>query len=45
MVEADTVKEEATSEEDTKRTGRIPVYFTNLFGFLLNFFLHITLQK
>jgi len=45
MVEADTAKEEITSEEeDTKHIGRI-VYFTNLFGFLLNFFLHITLQK
>jgi hypothetical protein len=42
----DPVKEEATSEEeDTKRTVRIPVYLTNFLGFLLNFFLHFTLQK
>ena len=33
------------AEEDTECTGRVQGYFTNLCGFLLNFFLHFTLQK
>jgi hypothetical protein len=46
MAEEDTAKEAVTSNaEDTKHTASIIIYFTNFLRFLLNFFLHFTLQK
>jgi hypothetical protein len=45
MIDEDMAKEEATSNaEDIKHTANI-VYLTNFLRFLLNLFLHFTLQK